>query len=177
MRRTGVLVLSAVVVLAIVLGGGGRFAAAQDTDSATHPARGAWIVESDPGDTEYSPRLMILSADGSALFVSGRATTGVGMWEPTGDTSATVTFNLVSNGPAYIVLRASLDIAPDGQSFAGIHTTEIVLDPAGGGTSGEIGPGTLHGTRLAPEAPGTPVASFDDFFPPSEGTPAATPAP
>jgi len=171
MRRTSVYLLSAIVLLGIALSGSARFTAAQDPSDVDHPAQGSWLVESIPGDAEYSPRMMILSRDGSALFVSGQTTTAVGGWEPRGDATAIATFTVVTNGPAYIVIRASLDIAPDGQSFTGNFTNEIVFDPAGGGTSGEIGPGTLTGARLTVEAPGTPVQSFEDFFRLPDGTP------
>ena len=173
-RRTITLLLS--VVLLGTLAGGGHFAVAQETDAADHPAKGAWMVTSDPGDAEYLPRLATLSADGSAFFVSGYQTTGIGTWEPTGETTATLTFTVVGDGPGHITIRASVEIAPDGQAFTGTFTTEIVLvDPAGGGTSGEIGPGTLEGTRLAAEAPGTPTMSFEEFFAPPESSPEATP--
>lgn len=172
MRRTPMFLLSAVVLLGIALSGRLHFAAAQDPSDPDHPARGSWLVESDPGDAEYSPRMMILSRDGSAVFVSGQTTTAVGGWEPTGDATAIATFTVVTNGPAYIVVRASLDVAPDSQSFTGMFTFEAVFDPAGGGTSGEIGPGTLTGARLTVEPPGTPVQSFADFFRLPDGTPA-----
>ena len=120
---------------------------------------------------------MTLAADGTALFVSGRATMGVGAWEPAGDTAANVAFTVVTDGPAYIVIRATLETAADGQSFTGTFTDEMAFDPAGGGTGGQIGPGTLTGTRLIAEAPGTPSLSFAEFFAPPGGTPAATPAP
>ena len=175
MRRSFVIVL-AIVMLGASLLGGGRFATAQDAGLADHPAAGSWLVESDPGDSEYAPRLMILSADGTALFLSSRQTAAVGAWEPTGETTATLTFTVAVNGPGYIVVRASVEAAPDGASFTGTFTDEVVFDPEHDGTSGEIGPGTLEGTRLSPEAPGTPVDSFEDFFAPPGGTPAATPA-
>lgn len=177
MRWTSVLSLSAFVLLGTLLTGEGRFVTAQEIELADHPARGSWTVASDPGDTEYSPRLAILSADGGAFFVSGYQYTGVGRWEPTGETTAAVTFTVVTDGPAQIVIRAGIEVAPDGQSFTGTFTNEAVFDPAGGGTSGEIGPGTLDGTRLAAEAPGTPAMSFEEFFPQPEGTPEATPVP
>jgi hypothetical protein len=174
--RTGLLVLSAVVLLGVVLGARSRFAVAQEADGADHPATGSWLVEGDPGDAEYVPRQMNLSADGSALFVSGQQTVALGAWAPAGDTAAIATFVGVTDGPAYVVTRASIEVAPDGQSFTGTFTIEAVFDPAGGGTSGEIGPGTLSGTRLTAEAPGTPAASFEEFFPQPDATPEATPA-
>lgn len=177
MRRTSsVLFLSLAMVFAGLVTGGGRLAVAQVPVPAEHPARGSWTVESDPGDTEYSPRMMILSADGGAIFVSGYTTTGVGAWEPTSETTAAVTFTVVTDGPAKIVIRAAIEIAPDGQAFTGTFTNEAIFDPAGGGTSGEIGPGTLTGTRMLVEAPGTPAMSFEEFLaPPPDGTPEATP--
>ncbi len=175
MRLVGSLVLSAVVLLGIVLGGGDRFAVAGGAESAASPVIGSWLVMSDPGDADYSPRLMTLSADGTAMFVSGENVTASGAWQGTGDAAANVAFTVVTNGPAHIVIRAAIDVDPDGQSFSGTFTLEAVFDPAGGGTSGEIGPGTIEGTRLVAEGRGTPVASFEEFFPPAEGTPGATP--
>lgn len=170
MRRLSLLVLLSVLLSGTLIGVG-RYASAQDAGLATHPAQGTWTVESDPGDAEYSPRLVMLSADGSAIFLSGYGTSALGVWEPTGDTTAAVTFTMVTNGPAKIVMRASIEIAPDGESFTGVFTNEFIFDPAGGGTSGELGPGTLEGTRMEVEAPGTPVASFEEFFPNPEATP------
>ncbi len=174
MRRTPIVILLAVMIAGMVVGG--RLAVAQEPDTAAHPARGSWSVTSDPGDAEYSPRLVILSADGGAIFVSGYATTAIGAWEPSGESTADVTFTMVSDGPGQIVIRASLEVAPDGQSFTGTFTNEIMYDPAGGGTSGEIGPGTIAGTRLAVEAPGSPAQTFDEFFALPGATPEATPA-
>ncbi len=175
MRRISVVSLSAVIVLATVLIGAGRFAGAQEVNPGDHPANGSWNVTSDPGDTEYSPRLAILSADGGAFFVSGEKLTGIGAWEPTGDTTAIVTFTVVTNGPGQIVTRASIEVSPDGQAFTGTFTNEVVVDPVGGITSGELGPGTLTGTRMVAEAPGTPTETFDEFFALPGATPEATP--
>ncbi|MBA3416319.1 MAG: hypothetical protein H0U10_13940 [Chloroflexia bacterium] len=175
MRRPPLRLLFAVVLSGTVIGGG-RVAVAQVPGPGDHPANGSWTVETDPGDAEYSPRLMILSADGGAIFVSGYGNTGVGAWAPTSETTAAVTFTAVTNGPAQIVIRISLEVASDGQALTGTFTNEVQFDPAGGGTSGEIGPGTIGGARLAAEAPGTPTQTFAEFFALPAGTPAATPA-
>lgn len=175
MRRTSALSVASVIVLVTLLLAGGHFAAAQEINPGDHPANGSWNVTTDPGDAEYSPRLVILSADGGAIFVSGYETTGVGAWEPTSETTAAVTFIVVTDGPAQIVTRASIEVAPDGQAFTGTFTNEVVFDPAGGGTSGEIGPGTISGTRLVAEAPGTPTQTFEEFFALPGATPEATP--
>jgi hypothetical protein len=175
MRRfTAILVLAA-IVLGIAAAVGGGNAVAQQPGFANHPAVGSWRVHRDPENSTYPLELMILSADGAVLDFGSYGTTGVGAWKPTGADTAIVTFTLVTDGPAYIVMRANITVASDGQSFKGTFTTEIVFDPAHHGTSGEIGPGVVEGARMATEAPGTPVASFAEFFPNPLGTPAATP--
>lgn len=174
MRRLSITLLLAVVMLG-TLGGGDHLTVANDIEVANHPAIGSWIVTSDPDDAEYFPRLVILSGDGTSIFVSGSQTMGVGAWEPMDETTAAVSFTVVTNGPAQIVIRAGFEVAPDGQSFTGTSTTEAVFDPVGGGSSGEIGPGTLHGTRLVAEAPGTPSMPFEEFFAAPESSPEATP--
>lgn len=179
MRRITML-LSAVMLLGTIVMAGGRFVVAQPVSASDHPAVGSWLVESDPDMGALSMRTLVVSAGGTALAISSVApngSTGAGVWAPTGDSTAVLTFTLVTNGPAYIVLRASIDIAADGQSFTGTFTDEAIFDPTSPeGTSGEIGPGRLTGTRLTVQAPGTPVASFDEFFGEPEGTPGATPA-
>ena len=180
MRRITMVLLS-VVLLGTIVMAGGRFVAAQTGSLKEHPAVGSWLVESEPDMDALSIRTLVVGADGTALAISSVApngSTGAGVWTPTGDSTAILTFTLVTNGPAYIVLRASIDIAADGQSFTGTFTDEAIFDPTSPeGTSGELGPGHLIGTRLTAQAPGTPVASFEEFFGEPEGTPGATPAP
>ncbi len=175
------MLLAAVVLVGAILTGGGGFGAAQDAGVKDHPAVGSWLVESDPDLEALSIRTLVVSADGTALAISSVApngSTGAGVWAPSGDSSAILTFTLVTNGPAYIVLRASIDIAADGQSFTGIFTDEAVFDPTSPeGTGGEMGPGRLTGTRLTAQAPGTPSVSFEEFFSVPGATPAATPEP
>ncbi|HEV2528254.1 MAG TPA: hypothetical protein VGT61_07405 [Thermomicrobiales bacterium] len=176
MHRSSTFVLAAILLLGMTLVVGRPFATAQDSGDDLPPAVGSWNVESDPGDAEYSPRLITLAADGTALFVSGRQTVGVGAWSSTSDATVAASFAVTTDGPSYILIRAQLEVAADGESFTGTYTIEAIFDPAGGGTSGEIGPGTLTGARFAAEAPGTPIASFEEFFPSPDGSPEATPA-
>lgn len=177
MHRTRLTSLLALGVLVATLLGGAHLATAQSQDPANHPAIGAWTVESAPADVVANFRVIALAPGGIAsVIATGQGEdpiAALGAWEATGDTSAILTFTMVTNGPAYIVIRASLDFADDGASFTGAYTMEAVFDPAGGGTGGEIGPGILSGTRLVAEAPGTPASSFEDFF----GIPEATPVP
>lgn len=174
MRRLAVIMLLIAVLLGGVAAGHGRFVAAQGTSMADHPAIGSWVVHRDPDISNWPNELMILSADGTAFDYGAYQSTGVGVWQPTGANTATVTFTVTSDGPAYIVIRASIEVAPDRHSYMGTFTIEAVFDPAHGGTSGEIGPGKVEGTRMMAQAPGTPKASLSEFFP-NLGTPVATP--
>ncbi len=174
MRRSLVMFLSVVVLLGTLVVGGGALAA-QDTDFTDNPFVGSWIVDSDPENPQNPPELTVLTPSGSVIDTSADGTTGVGMWEPTGDTTANVTFTVVFDDGTQVMIRAAVELAPDGQSFTGNYTNEF-FDPSGEG-SGEIGPGTVEGTRMVVEGPGTPIASFEDFFGSFEGTPEATPAP
>jgi hypothetical protein len=176
MHRTITRSLFALVLLVTTLVGGAHLATAQDQGPADHSAIGTWTVESEPQDVVTNMRTISLAPGGIASVISTGAgedpIASLGAWEPTSDTSVALTFTMVTNGPAYITVRASIDLAEDGATFTGSYTMEMVFDPAGGGTSGEIGPGTLTGTRLVVEAPGTPGSSFEDFFPAPEATPA-----
>ena len=175
MRRTSVVLLSAVVLLGTLLLGGGRFAVAQEESLADHLAVGSWAVESDPGDAGFSLTSVTLAADGTALYISPNADVGVGVWAPSGETTASLTFRAATNGPAYILIRVGIEVPPDGVTFTGTFTAEMIFDPAGGGTSGQIGPGSVTGTRMLAEAPGTPTSSFEEFFAVPGATPEATP--
>ncbi len=172
MRRMTML-LSAVVMLGIVLVGGGALVAAQDTDYSDHPLVGSWAVDIDPEDPENPLEMSTFFPNGTMIDSAPDGTNGHGVWEPTGDTTATVTFYLFFEDGYQLVVRASVEVAPDGQSFTTPYTNEFI--EASGESSGEIGPGMAEGTRLELQAPGTPVASFEEFFGEPAGTPGATP--
>ena len=172
MRRTHVVVLSAVMVLVTLFVGRGALAA-QDPDLADHPLVGSWVVDADTEDPENLPEMVIISSDGTVSYSAAGGLTGVGVWEPTGDTAAIVTISLLFDDGWQLMIRASVEVSPDGHSFTSPYTNEF-FDATGQG-SGEIGPGTAEGVRMTVEGPGTPVASFDEFFAEPEGTPGATP--
>ena len=173
MRRAVVLLLSAIVLLGTVLIGGGALATAQDADLADHPLVGSWIVDTDPENPDNLFELATIFADGTTLLSSADGTTGHGVWESTGDATANLTIMLVFEDGTRLTIRASVEMAADGQSFTSPYTNEF-FDPSGQ-SSGEIGPGTAEGTRIEVEGPGTPVASFEEAFGAVEGTPEATP--
>ncbi len=169
MRRTHVVALSAVMVLVTLFVGRGALAA-QDPDLADHPLVGSWIIDADPEDPENPLEMSTIFSDGTMIDSGTDGSNGHGVWEPTGDRTATVTFLLIFEDGFRVLIRAEVEVASDGQSFTSPYTNEF-FDPVTGDWSGEIGPGTAEGTRINLEAPGTPVASFEEAF----GEPEATP--
>jgi len=144
---------------------------AQETDFADHPLNGTWTLITD--DQEL-PDVIIFAADGSVTDVESSGSVTLGVWEPTGETTATLTLTAFDDDEGGITIRASLEVAPDGQSFTATYTFEP-FDPATGDSMGEYGPGTATGARLTAEAPGTPTGSFEDLFGQFTGTPEASP--
>jgi hypothetical protein len=170
MHRYGVVLLAAVMMLGTLIVGGHVFAAQDATPvtPAEHPLVGAWLVDAEPENPDNQLELDIFSADGTLTGVLVDGVTA-GVWEPTGENTANITFRFLDVEGSGII-RASIEVAPDGESFTGTYTLEFI-DPDGT-SSGEIGPGLVEGTRLAVEPMGTPVASFEEAF---GAEPAATP--
>ena len=178
MRRSSIGYLSLVVLLGLLVLGGGRLVSAQDaaeTDYSGHPLVGSWHLLIDIGDGDTScPSQAAFTANGHYIEVDCEDRVAIGVWEPSGDRTANMTVTYGDPAGALLV-RAAIEVAEDGQSFTAPFTFEF-LDPAGEGM-GQYGPGTATGTRLAAEAPGTPVGSIEDLFAMfEEGTPEATPA-
>lgn len=130
-------------------------------------------MDTDTEDPENLPELATIFSDGAAILSSADGITGHGAWEPTGDATTNLTFTLIFEDGTRLLIRASVEVDADGQSFTSPYTNEFV-DLSRKGT-GEIGPGTAEGTRIETEGPGTPIASFEEFFGETEGTTVATP--
>ncbi len=172
MRRISLLLISAVVLVGTVLIGSGTVATAQETDLSDHLLVGTWIIEYQD-DPVYREMATIFS-DGTSIVSAPDGSNGQGVWESTGETSAIMTMSVVFEDGTRLLARVSIEIAPDGESYMAVITTEF-FDSSDEG-SGEIGPGMAHGTRIQVQAPGTPIASFEEYFGASEATPEATPA-
>jgi uncharacterized cupredoxin-like copper-binding protein len=151
--------LSGLVVLVLLLTVAGRVALptrAQDTDAAPHPIIGSWHLESG-----FAPSMVTFHADGSYFEVDAEGSSGVGVWEATGERTAKMTAVYPSTDGNSKV-RASFEVATDGQSFAAPFTLEVTLPD--GTNTGEYGPGSATGTRLTVEPMGTPTGSIEDLF-------------
>ena len=175
MHRFGVFLLVAVVLLGTVLMSRGAFVTAQETDAVDHPLVGVWVVDMAPDNPTNPVEQSVVAADGTMVELDADTPTGYGVWEPTGDSTANMTFAVLFADGSRRLVHASVEIAPDGQSFTAIYTHEYFLNPSPGRSSGEIGPGRAEGTRLVAKGLGTPVASFAEYFAQAEGTPEATP--
>ena len=175
MRRVHVLFLATLALLGTVFVGGGVFAAQDATpaDYSDHPLNGTWVIDSSPEDPANPLEMAVISSNGT-MVETGADFTGAGVWEPTGDTTATLTFSVLEQDGSRTIIRANIEVAADGQSFEAPYTFELI-DPTGQST-GEVGPGVAEGTRMNVEAPGTPVGSFEEIFGEPEGTPEASPA-
>jgi hypothetical protein len=136
-----------------------------------HPIVGTWLYT--PESTATGQRHpAAFNSDGTFWQADAANVVGIGVWEPTGPNSVTVTFvdqvPLEAGGFATETIRASIEVTPDGQSW----TAEFTVEVSGGGfPEGQYGPGTVSATRMAAEPPGTPAGTFDELVPGvSEGT-------
>jgi len=146
--------------------------------AAEHPAIGAWIIDSSPEDPTNPPELTLI-APGGIITNAAPDGAGYGSWTATGDRSADATFLVPINDPeagflGFLTIRTSVEVAEDGQSFAGTYTLEY---PAGmaeamGAPVGQLGPGEVTGQRIAVEPMGEPVGPLLE-----EGGPDQPPSP
>jgi hypothetical protein len=175
MRRILVPFLSVVVLLGVVIAGAHTLGA-QDADMASHPLVGSWDLAVDIGDGDTSCHSQVaFSADGTYIEASCEGFVSIGSWEPTGPTTANMSFLTGSPEDGQIRIRAAIEVAEDGQSFTAPFTFDLI-DPETGTGMGEYGPGMATGTRLVVEGPGTPVGTILDLFAQFEASPEATPA-
>ncbi len=96
--------IALLVVLSLALLVSSAVAATQDappTDYADHPLVGSWIIDADPEDPENPLEMSTIFSDGTMIDSAADGTNGHGVWEPTGDRTATVTFLSSRMGSAY----------------------------------------------------------------------------
>ncbi len=136
-----------------------------------HPIVGTWLYTPEStADGRRHPAAF--NSDGTFWQADAQNVVGIGVWEPTGPNSVTVTFvDQIPDGAggfATETIRASVEVTPDGQSF----TAEFTVEVSGGGfPEGQYGPASVSATRMAAEPMGTPAGTLDDLFAGfSEGT-------
>ena len=173
MRRLVVLFSAATLsLLGGVIGASAVASGATDTtlpsSTEAHPMIGMWVL-SDASDPE-NPAPFVAAFGAGGTFVSvEEGEVSLGVWEPTGPTSAalTITGQLPPEDAggvegATLTIRATFEVAPDGQSVTADYTVEV--GGVEGMPTGEHGPGSVTGTRVAVEPMGTPVGSLDELF-------------
>ena len=180
MRRISIgLALLAVMLAGIIAAAGGNATAAQDTATRDSALVGTWLLDTDADDPDNAPEIARFSADGGYVQVDAEGLPGLGVWEATGDGTGTLT--IVSPGATEegefegtFMIRAAIEVDASGDAFTAQYTLEVVAPD--GTSDGEYGPGTATGTRIVPEAMGTPAGPIEDLFAQFEEGEIATPA-
>jgi hypothetical protein len=149
--------------------------AAQDSATVAHPLIGVWEMRVDlcSGDTGC-PTQIAFAPDHSSVQVDCEGVVAVGVWEPSGDTSANLTITAYNPDLGRYMIRLAIDVAEDGQSFTGTFTFELVDETSSEGL-GQYGPGTAIAARQIAEEPGTPAGTIADMFARFQTAPDATP--
>lgn len=175
-------VMAPVIAALLALAGLGMRAgaAAQEaTPTQGHPLVGTWIADTDPEDPTNPQDAFLFSADGGYIEVDANGDISLGAWQATGATTAILTIvgdqgDDEGNSYGTFILRASIEVGADGNSFTAEYTAEIIQPD---GTSlGEAGPGQATGVRVTVEGPGESTMTFEQFFGQFEDGPEATPA-
>ncbi len=92
MRRLTVSLAIVVVLLFGVIATMSRSTAAQEDMTAEHPIVGAWEWDNDPNNPGTEISYAVFHADGTYVEVGSGGAVDVGVWEPTGERTADVTF-------------------------------------------------------------------------------------
>ena len=165
MRR---LASTTIVLMALLLATVAAAPGVSAQATAEHPAVGAWTIDATPADAT-DPLELLIVAPGGVIVNASPEGTAYGSWAATGEWSADATFlfplsDAEGGFVGYATARTSIEVAEDGQSFAGTYTIEF---PAGmaeamGAPMGQLGPGDVTGQRIAVEPMGTPVGPLPE---------------
>ncbi|MDQ3043962.1 MAG: hypothetical protein M3R06_02250 [Chloroflexota bacterium] len=179
MRRISLALALLAVMISGLIAGGGAATVAQEATTADSTLVGTWLLDTDVEITDDPPSVIRFSADGGYVQVEAEGFVTLGVWEASGDGTATLT--IVSPGTGEegafegtTVIRATIEVDASGDAFTAQYTLEFIAPD--GTSDGQYGPGTATGTRITVEAPGTTVGSFEDLFGQFEGEAIATPA-
>ena len=190
MRRLHLGLAIALVAMAGMLVGSRSMtsAFAQDATSSTPMSMagnslvGSWNANTNTADPTNPPSLFIFTADGIYAEVDADGSTAMGTWEATGANTANLTAyeHQTDEKGAFagtLIIRAAVTVSADGKSFTAPYTLEWMMPD--GTMSGQAGPGTAGGTKIAVEPMGTPTMTLQQLFQSLQGqaTPEATPAP
>ncbi len=149
--RSTVAMLATLVLALVALSPG---AIAQE-DGAEHPLVGAWVLDTTPDDPSDAVDLFVVNPGGTVLSLSGQGP-AAGSWEPTGDRTADVTFRGLTFTPdggfgGLVTIRASGEVAEDGQTFTATYTIEppAAMAQMVGLPEGQLGPSEVFAQRIS----------------------------
>ena len=141
-----------------------------------HPIIGTWIV----ADPEGAPALTSFTSDGTVTDVEADGTVGLGVWQPTGERTASFTMVLIVSSEEFnatIQINVAVSVDASGNNGTADFTYTAVLAD---GSVAESGDGHVTISRLMVQpldAQGTPIPNFPTWNPNAEnGTPEATPS-
>jgi hypothetical protein len=185
MRRLSILAVLVVALVALVAVARDAHVGAQDgtpvAGLAGHPLVGSWDAVTDTTNPNGSRSLFIVAADGTYVELDADGATAIGTWQATGPSTAVLTALSHQTDPkgtfvGTLTIRAAITVGADGTSFTATYTLEWTTPD--GKRSGQAGPGSAAGTKIAVEAPGTPAMTIPQLFQSLQGaaTPQATPA-
>lgn len=166
MRR---LASTTTILMALLLAALGAAPGVSAQASDEHPAVGAWIIDTSPEDATDVNELATV-APGGIITNAGPEGTAYGSWAATGERSADATFHYPLYDPecgclvGYGTIRAGIEVAEDGQSFAGTYTVEmpVAMAEAMGVPVGQLGPGDVTAQRITVEPMGKPVGPLPE---------------
>jgi hypothetical protein len=145
--------------------------------TADHPLVGSWTADTNVDDPSNPLSSVVFNSDGTYLQVDVQGV-AVGSWAATGAQTANLTAIVREQDQAgqavTITIRAAFEVAEDGNSFTASYTLEFATPD---GSTGQQGPGTATGTRIAVEAPGEPVGPITGPETPSGASPDASASP
>ena len=155
-----------------------RATSGQDATPAPgmHPIVGSWLVDTLTGDPRNPPALFLCAADGTCAQSDLDGTDAYGAWQATGESTADMTLVFLERDEqgsfaGTTKIRGNVDVAAGGGSFTARATVQRI-DRYNIG-SGEYGPVPASGTRIVPEAMGTPQGTIYDLAAMEAATPCA----
>ncbi len=150
---------------------------AQDDEMGTmgaHPAVGAWSIDPEVENPDNPPEYTVLGPDGAVINFNPVGGPAIGSWSARDERTADLTMlsPVVDEEGGYLglmTIRASVEVADDGQTFSGSYTLEF---PAGledmFPPAGEYGPAEVVGERISVELMGEPVGPWPPMAPAEE---------
>ena len=147
--------------------------------SADHPLVGTWILDANTQDMLDPPALLTIGDDGTLRLTDCCNGPAAGVWAPSSTRTADATLLLPwyddEGFVGFNTVRGDVVVSADGDSLTATYTMDI---PARDGTtSGQLGPVTATGTRMAVEPMGEPVGALPVDVPEPTPTPPPSPSP